>query len=113
MMELIDHDDVEVVGRNSFDAVGSERLHTGEDVLPTFRPRTCDVEFPEGSARESFSVYTQRLLQDFLSVSDEEQSQVVAPLPTESAIIQSRDNCLTRTGRGHHEIAVAVVQLAL
>ena len=47
VMELVDDHDVEGVARDVVDAVGRQRLHAGEHVLPPLGASAADVELAE------------------------------------------------------------------
>ena len=59
MVELIDDDDLEGVGRDIGDAVRTERLNTGEDVAPPLWAGTADVQLAERRVRQDLSVGAQ------------------------------------------------------
>jgi hypothetical protein len=75
VVELVDDDDVEVVGWDPVHPVGRQRLDAGEDVLPALRPSAADVELAERAVGEHLAVGAQRLLEDLLAVRDEQQAR--------------------------------------
>lgn len=109
MVELIDDDHVEVLRRELLHAVRREALHAREDVAPPLRSLTADVQLAEGAVGQHLPVGPQRLLQDLLSVGDEQQRRAMR----QTRVVERRDDGLAGAGCGDDQVAVPVVQLAL
>ena len=61
VVELVNDDDVEGIGRDVVDAISVKRLNARKDVLPPFRPGTTDVQLAEVRIGEHLPVGPQRL----------------------------------------------------
>ena len=73
MMELVNDHDFEGVHRHCRDVVRVKSLHGRKDVSPTLGACAGEVLLAEGGVGEDLSVGAKRLLQDFPTVSDEQE----------------------------------------
>ena len=85
VVELVDDDDVEVIGRQRGEVAGVEALDRGEDVLEPCRSRATDPLLAERGVAERVAEGGEALVEDLLAVSDEQQ-----PGSVESAAQSSR-----------------------
>lgn len=116
VVELVDHHNVEGVGRHGGHVVGRQRLDRGEDVAPALGARAGEVFLAKGGIRQNLAVRTQRLLQNLTSVSDEQQrGHFFAALGcrlTEPAIVERGNHRLTGACGRDDKVAVPSMHLA-
>jgi hypothetical protein len=74
VVELVDDDDVEVIGREVGEAGGVEALDGGEDVVEAGGPAAADPELAEGVVAQGVAEGGERLEEDLLAVGDEEEA---------------------------------------
>lgn len=105
-------DDLQVV-RSGGDAVGGERLHGREDVVPSLGPLTIDVELPEAGMAEHLTVGAQGLLEDPAPVGDEQEARKGRCVRGQTPVVDRGDNGLAGSGGRDHQVVVTVVDDAL
>jgi hypothetical protein len=112
VMELVDDHDVEGVWRDLLQPISVERLDHREDV-PALSDSTFAVGLAERAVAQHRSIGRQGLPEDLSAMSHEQQRQVATTLFDELPVIQRSDHGLACSGRGHDEIAVTVMAVAL
>jgi hypothetical protein len=90
-----------------------ERLDGGEDVVPAHRVLAVDESLAEAGVAHRVAVGVRRLSEDLAAVGHKEQRGAALRLGAEPAVVEGGDHRLARTRGGHHEVAMAVVQVAL
>ncbi len=109
VVELVDDDDLERIGRDVGDAVGGQGLHGREHVLPALRPGAPDVELAEVRVTEHLAIGATGLLQDLLAMRHEEQARTAAGLLGQALVVEGGDDRLAGASRGDEQVAVPVV----
>ena len=105
MVELIDDDDVEVIGREVLQVAGVQALHRGEDVLEVVRSCTADPFLAEGSVPDGVPEGGQALIQDLITVCDEQQTRP-GQFTAQAGVVDGGHDGLTGAGGRHQQIAV-------
>ena len=74
MMEFVEDDDVEVIGREVSQACGIEALDGREHVVEMFGSRAADPFLPKGSAAQRVTECREALVEYFVAVGNEKES---------------------------------------
>ena len=111
VVELVDDDDVERVGRDLLQPICVQRLDHREDV-PALRDPAAAVDLAERAVAKHGAIGRQRLPQDLLAVRDEQQRQV-ACRSRQLPVVERGDDGLARTCRRDDEVAMTVMALPL
>ncbi len=105
VVELIDHDHVEVGGFEVRVARRGQALDGGEDMLEPGRPCAADPELAERRIPERMTERGQALREELFAVRDEQEPRARQGL-LQSGIVEGRHDRLARAGRGHEQVSM-------
>lgn len=107
VVELVDDDDVEVVGSQLLKPLDVQRLDAGEHVIPSPGLHAGVQQLAERGVVQDFPVGAQRLLEDLLAVSHEQQSRTSAvPVSGQASVVEGGHDRLPRTSCRDQKVAV-------
>src|SRR4030095_5222424 len=102
-MKFIDYDDVKRRGLESFEVDLREGLNGGKHVSPLVRSMPVDIELAEAAITQHLPERAEALLQDLLSMCDEQQSRIAHRCP-QAFEVKRGDDGLARAGCGGREV---------
>ena len=108
-MELVDDDDVEVVGSIGSTPAGVEALDRREDVLEARGPLAADPELAEGRVPERVAERRPALVEDLLAVRDEQQP-VRGERRAQARVVDRGHDRLARAGRRDEQVPVVALR---
>src|SRR5688572_5293110 len=104
-MELIDDDDVEVVGCEVFKSVAAQALNGCKNVVPTLRPTTGDPKLAETRLPKRHREGPATLFQELMAMCHEQQP--TAPKPVAKArVIDGCHHSLPCSRRRDEKVAM-------
>jgi hypothetical protein len=103
VMELVDDDNVEVIGLEIGKARRIQALHGRKDMIESLRPGVTDPELAERCVTQGVSVGRKTLFEDFLAVCDKQEA-IARELTSKPCIVDRRDDGLSRSGRRDQEV---------
>ena len=112
VVELVDDDDVEGVGRQIGQIQLGQRLHRRKHVAPFLRTLASDVELTEGAITKHLPKGREALFEDFLAMRDKKQARL-AHLLAQTPVIERGDDRLARAGCCDDQALESMVALAL
>ena len=108
VVELVDDDDVEVVGRQGVEVGVGEALDRGEDVLVAGGAGAADPLLAERRRPQRVAERGEALVEDLLAVSDEQQPVAVESGP-QAGVVDGGHDGLAGAGGGDEQVAVAAL----
>ena len=105
VMELVDNHDVEMRRVDRFQSGAVETLDRSEDVFKPRGPLSADPQLSEARVAEGMRECRSALLQDLLTVCDEEQPVTRQPF-AKARVVNRRNDSLASAGCGNEEVPV-------
>src|SRR4051794_31729848 len=105
MVKLVDDEEVERVRGDPRHRLLVERLDRGEDVTALRGYGPADEQLAEAAVAEHLPELLTALFENLPAVRDEEEREIAARLPPLAAVVESRDDRLSRPRRRDDEVA--------